>query len=110
MFEVMSTIPGTQVIGAVKDELGRTGIAIGYTHDGIRDEIVFDRQTGTVLSKRTVRVVDDPGALTDEEQVGGPETLCCSTISWSGTEAGTVEYSVVYITDMLVVSGASERP
>ncbi|MDP9225751.1 MAG: CU044_5270 family protein [Actinomycetota bacterium] len=110
MYEVMSTIPGTQVIGTVKDELGRAGIAIGYTHDGIRDEIIFDRQTGTILSKRSVRAVDDPGALTDEEQVGDPESPCCSTIAWSGTEAGTVEYSVVYLTDMEVVADEDDRP
>jgi hypothetical protein len=110
MFEVMSTIPGTRVIGTVEDELGRAGIAIGYTHDGIRDEIVFDRRTGTILSKRTVRVLDDPNAMTDEEQIGDPNAPCCSTITWSGTDAGTIQYSVVYLTDMEVVARIGDRP
>jgi hypothetical protein len=110
MYEVMSTIPGTQVFGSVEDELGRTGIAIGHTHDGVREEIVFDRQTGTVLSKRTIRVIGDPNAKTDEEQIGDPDAPCCSTISWLGTEAGTVSYSVVYLTDMQVVADTNARP
>jgi hypothetical protein len=44
------------------------------------------------------------------DQFGDLDSPCCSTIAWSGTEAGTVMYSVVYLTDMEVVANASERP
>lgn len=104
-YEVMSTIPGTELIGPVEDGLGRRGIAIGHTRDGIRDEVVFDRRTGNILSMRTVRVGDDPDAGDDVGQ-----DSCCGEFAWAGTEAGTLMYSAVYLFDGEVVDSMQDRP
>lgn len=104
-YKVMSTIPGTELIGPVEDELGRRGIAIGHTRDGIRDEIVFNRRTGKVLSTRTVRVEDDPNA---GDEIG--QNPCCGEFAWAGTEAGTVMHSAVYLFDGEVVDSVRDRP
>lgn len=108
MYEVMSTIPGTELIGPVHDDLGRPGVAIAYTRNGERDEIIFDRSTGKVLGTRTVRAVDDPDALA--EYVGTTGGQCCASLLWSGTEAGTVMYTATYIVGSEVVGSAHERP
>jgi hypothetical protein len=97
-YQVMSEIPGTELIGIVEDELGRRGIAIGHTRDGVREEVIFDRQTGDVLASRTVRVENDAGA---RDEV--PNSACCSEMAWPGTEAGTVMFSSVYVVDAQVV-------
>lgn len=104
-YEVMSTIPGTELIGLVKDEFGRRGIAIGHTRDGVRDEVIFNRTTGDVLSIRTVRVEDDPDAGHDVGQ-----DVCCGEFAWAGTEAGTVMNTTVYLSDGVVVDSMHDRP
>ncbi len=104
-FEVMSTIPGTELIGPVEDELGRRGIAIGHTRDGVRDEVVFDQRTGYVLATRAINVGGDPGAA---YEVGSDN--CCGEFAWAGTEVGTVMYSTVYLSDGEVVDSIRDRP
>jgi len=104
-YEVMSAIPGTELIGLVEDELGRPGIAIGYTRDGVRDEVVFDRKTGDILAIRTVNVEGDPG---DAYDVG--QDVCCGEFAWAGTEAGTVMYSSLYLSDGAIVGSTHDRP
>jgi hypothetical protein len=104
-FEVMSTIPGTELIGPIRDNLGRRGIAIGHTRDGVREEVVFDRRTGDILSIRTVRVEDDPGAGDDVGQ-----NPCCGEFAWAGTEAGTVMFESTFLIEGVVVDSIPERP
>jgi hypothetical protein len=104
-YEVMSAIPGTELIGRVEDPLGRPGVAIGYTRDGIRDEVIFDRRTGDVLAMRTERVEDNPDAASDVGQTG-----CCGEFAWAGTEAGTLMYSSVYLSEAVVVDSMRQRP
>jgi hypothetical protein len=104
-YEVMSTIPGTELIGRVEDDFGRPGIAIGYTREGVRDEVIFDRRTGDVLATRIVSVEDDPG---DAWNVG--QDVCCGEFAWAGDKAGTVMYSSVYLSDAVVVDSTRERP
>jgi hypothetical protein len=104
-YEVMSTIPGTELIGRVEDQLGRAGVAIGYTRDGVRDEVIFARRTGDILAMRTVSVEDDPGPAWDVGQAG-----CCGEFAWAGTKAGTVLHSSVYLSNGVVVDSMRERP
>jgi hypothetical protein len=104
-YEVMSTIPGTELIGPVEDELGRRGIAIGYTREGVRDEVIFERATGDILEIRTVNVGGDPG---DAYDVG--QDVCCGEFAWPGTEAGTVMHASTYVSDAVVVDSTRERP
>jgi hypothetical protein len=104
-YEVMSSIPGTELLGWVEDALGRPGIAIGYTRDGVRDEVIFDRRTGDILATRVVSVEDDPGSAWDVGQ-----DVCCGEFAWAGDEAGTVMYTSVYLSDAVVVDSVRERP
>ena len=103
-YEVMSTIPGTELIGRVQDDLGRPGVAIGYTRDGVRDEVIFDRRTGDILATRTVSV-EEPGAAWDVGQ-----DVCCGEFAWAGREAGTVMHFSVYLSDGVIVDSVHERP
>jgi hypothetical protein len=104
-YEAMSAIPGTELIGPVRDELGRRGIAIGHTRDSVRDEVIFDRRSGDILSRRTVRLEDDSDAW---NEVG--QDACCGEFAWTGTEAGTRMISVVYLVEGEVVDSMLDRP
>lgn len=104
-YEAMSMIQGTEMIGPVRDDLGRRGIAIGYTRDSVREEVIFDRRTGDILSQRTVRLEDDPDA---GDEVG--QDACCGEFAWTGTEAGTRMTSTTYLFEAEVVGTMRERP
>lgn len=104
-YQAMSMIPGTELIGRVSDQLGRPGIAIGHTRDGVRDEVIFDRRTGDILGSRTVRVEDSPDA---RDEVG--QDMCCGEFAWTGTQAGTEMFSVVYFSEGEVVDTMHGRP
>jgi hypothetical protein len=57
LYQVGANLPGVQLIGAAKDKLGGSGIAVAYTNVGIRHELIFDPGTSAPLGERTV-VVD----------------------------------------------------
>jgi hypothetical protein len=101
-YEVMRNIPGTELIGPV-DVGGRRGIAIGYTRDGVRDEVIFDRKTGDVLSIRTVRL--EPADL----EAGPAEQPCCSEMAWAGITPGTVMMASEYKSDRVMVDSIEAR-
>ena len=46
--------PGVQLVGAVKDELGRRGTAVAYVSHGVSDELIFDPRTSALLAERQV--------------------------------------------------------
>jgi hypothetical protein len=54
---------------------------------------------------RTVRVEDDPDAASDVGQ-----NACCGEFAWAGTEAGTLMYSSVYLSEAVVVDSMRQRP
>ena len=93
------------MIGLVRDDIGRRGIAIGHTRDSVRDEVIFDRRTGDILSQRTVRLEDDPDA---GDEVG--QDACCGEFAWTGTEAGARMTSTTYLFEAVVVDTLVERP
>jgi hypothetical protein len=66
--------------------------------------VIFDRRAGDVLAMRTVRVEDDPDGASDVGQSG-----CCGEFAWAGTEAGTLMYSSVYLSEATVVDSMRER-
>ncbi len=57
LYQVASELPGVELIGTVKDDAGRSGIAVGYTSHGTRQELIFDPTTAALLGERSV-VVD----------------------------------------------------
>lgn len=82
LYEVAATLPRVELLGELTDEAGRPGVGVGYTHLGIRHELIFDPDTSAILGERQVQVdppvadaspppnvgvnadgVDDPGTL-----------------------------------------------
>jgi hypothetical protein len=37
LYRLIESLPGVQLLGSMTDKLGRHGIAVGYTQDGMRD-------------------------------------------------------------------------
>lgn len=83
LYEAAARIPGIEVIDEAEDALGRRGIAIARTHNGIRRELIFDSTTLEFLGEREVIVgpVDLPipegGAAPDPQSLVG--TVLSST-------------------------------
>jgi hypothetical protein len=89
LYRIASELPGVELIGTVNDETGRTGTAVGYTTNGIRQELIFDPGTSALLGERSV-IVDPAKAKID-------------------VPAGTVVGWAAYLASG-VVNSTSERP
>ena len=67
LYSYMAGLSGIELVGPTTDALGRPGVALASTHDGIRHEVVFDRANGKILEERDVvlepdqRVYQNPG-------------------------------------------------
>ncbi len=59
LFRAGATIPGTTVRHDAVDLAGRRGIAVGYTHEGVREEILFDAVSYAYLGEQSVDVGND---------------------------------------------------
>jgi len=50
-------VPGVQLLGNVRDRLGRAAVGVAFTeHTGLRQELLFDPHTAEVLNERQVVV------------------------------------------------------
>ncbi len=58
LYRIASELPGVELIGHVKDPVGRAGIAVAYPNSGVRHELIFDPETSALLAERTV--ITDP--------------------------------------------------
>ncbi len=108
ILEVMSMLPGTTLIGHTQDGLGRPGVAIGYSHGGVRRELVLDEQNGTILASRDVTIVGNP-----DVGLGSPSEMnnhCCTELAWPGTEAGTILFAATHVVFGEVVDSIRDRP
>jgi hypothetical protein len=72
LFAAAPYIPGVALVGPVTDSAGRSGIAVGVTSHGVRQEMIFDQATAALLAERTVVV--DPAAFSDPEIPAGTVT------------------------------------
>jgi hypothetical protein len=67
LYAYMAGLSGIEVAGTVKDGIGRDGVALVSTHDGVRNEVIFDRKSGAILGERYVvlepnqEAYDNPG-------------------------------------------------
>lgn len=59
LFEVASTLPGVEDLGPKTDDIGRPGVGVGFTKDGVRMELIFDPVTGAMLGHREYRLASD---------------------------------------------------
>ena len=74
LYQVAAGLPGVELIGTVKDEAGRTGIAVGYTSNGYRQELIFDPTTAALLGEQSV--VADAAKVKPHEPAG-------TVVGWS---------------------------
>jgi hypothetical protein len=61
LYQAAAKIPGVALVGTVSDAVGRSGTAVAYTSNGVRDELIFDPTTSALLGE--VTVVTDPSQL-----------------------------------------------
>jgi hypothetical protein len=54
LYTIASQLPGVQLVGPVKDDLGRSGTAVAYVSNGVSDELILDPQTSALLAERQV--------------------------------------------------------
>ena len=60
LFEAVALIPDVTVTGDAVDAAGRPGVAVGLTYGGgVRDELIFDRETNEFLGARQLRAPED---------------------------------------------------
>jgi hypothetical protein len=65
LYRIASELPGVELVGEVKDPAGREGVAVAYTEpQGVRHELIFDRQTSALLGERDVLVDPQTAQLT----------------------------------------------
>ncbi|MFB9441556.1 CU044_5270 family protein [Dactylosporangium vinaceum] len=61
VFDAVAKIPGVDVVGDVTDQAGRHGVAVALDEvQGMRTELVFDKQTHAFLGVRAVMYRDSP--------------------------------------------------
>jgi hypothetical protein len=54
LYTYMTGLSGIELMGNTTDAIGRPGVALASTHDGMRNEVVFDRATGKILEERSI--------------------------------------------------------
>ena len=54
LYEVASRLPGVQLLGDVRDDAGRRGVAVALDAHGIRSTLVFDPETSALLQEEEV--------------------------------------------------------
>ena len=64
LYRVAARIPGVELVGAVRDEQGRRGIAVALPEETERNELVFDPRSAALLGERSVTTREQrfPGA------------------------------------------------
>jgi hypothetical protein len=62
MFRVVARLPGVQLVGQTRDELGRVGVAVGLAVGTVREDLIFQPATGTLLGERTISLGVKSGA------------------------------------------------
>jgi hypothetical protein len=110
LYQVMAELPGVELIGRTRDALGRVGIAVGYTHDDQRQEVVFKRTTGAVLERRWVSVSGDLEPPSPEDVCSGPPGGCGGTEIAIAGPPGSISSLTTYEVYGRVVDEIGEVP
>jgi hypothetical protein len=75
LYRLIAGLPGVEWLGPMADRLGRPGIGVGYTGDGIRDVLIFDPATSAVLEREGVAVAYLSPAVTREPAIWPGEVV-----------------------------------
>jgi hypothetical protein len=60
LYLLATRIPGIELAGRTHDGIGRPAVAVGFTHAGIRQELLFDPHTYALLGERSVVIKPPP--------------------------------------------------
>lgn len=54
LYRLTAELPGVELLGAVRDPVGRAGTGVAFTHSrrGVRQELIFDPETSVLLGER----------------------------------------------------------
>jgi hypothetical protein len=52
LYQVAAGLPGVEALGTATDHSGQTGIGVGYVHNGVRQEFIFDPTTSSLLGEQ----------------------------------------------------------
>jgi hypothetical protein len=61
LFRAAGRLPGVEEMTLAIDQVGRRGVGVAFTHDGLRTELIFDPETSLPLGERLSRVTDSGG-------------------------------------------------
>ncbi|MGI9007924.1 MAG: hypothetical protein ACR2FU_17295, partial [Streptosporangiaceae bacterium] len=67
LFRAAALIPGVVVVRPATDAIGRPGVAVALTYDGVRSEWIFSRRSLRWLGERDVSVAT--GKVTGESAI-----------------------------------------
>jgi hypothetical protein len=70
LYTIASRLPGVQLVGRTRDQLGRSGIAVAYVSHAISHELIFDPATSALLAERQQVVGTDPSQVEPSVPVG----------------------------------------
>lgn len=84
LYRVVGELPGVELLGQVKDPVGRTGVGVAFTKGGVTHELIVDPQTSALLGEREVAARRIP-----DLQIP------------AGTETGSVSYLETKVVDSL---------
>jgi hypothetical protein len=61
LYEVAARIPGVELVGRVRDPVGRPGVAVAMAQrsDGVRHTLVIEPKTGTLLAEQEVTLEEN---------------------------------------------------
>lgn len=96
LFRMIEQLPGIVALGPMTDRLGRTGVGVGFTLDGVREELIFDPSTAAVLEEERVVVSASP--------------LDISPVTPAGLARGTVVGYTVYVRTGIANSNSTLPP
>jgi hypothetical protein len=92
LFEIAASFPDTELLGSTADQLGRSGIGVGYSSEGLRYEVIFDEDTALVLEQRVSETRDGAEPISIAAVPGGWLVAgSLSTYEASGLVASTDE-------------------
>jgi hypothetical protein len=61
LYRVVAELPEVELLGDVKDPVGRTGIGVAFTKGNLEHELIFDPNTSALLGGREVAAWPLPG-------------------------------------------------
>ncbi|MGA2036203.1 MAG: CU044_5270 family protein [Acidimicrobiales bacterium] len=86
LYQILSQLPGVEVVGTRTDALGRAGTAVEDPSSG--DVIVLDPSTGTLLETQSLAQAGSPDGITSGTVVGSTTFGPVSVVNGLGTLPG----------------------